>query len=302
MKKISMLPVAFTICVLLLAFCTTVIGAPAMTNPPGEERSLETVAPENVNETKEVTQPKTLEEAMERIAVLENELTILKKENDELKTAYDEAMSKIVSLTVNYEDAEVVKLVQKALNDKGYDCGVPDGIAGTMTIVGITSYQKDNKFELNGKIDLALLKSLDLVEDALKLYEKPEEARNAEDNAKPEETPVSTHEATASETKEDDYKPTMGEQNALRSAKSYLNFMPFSYTGLIRQLEFEDYSHEEAVYAADHCEANWFEQAVKSGRSYLSFMSFSRNGLIEQLEFEDYTHEQAEYAANQLGY
>lgn len=95
---------------------------------------------------------------------------------------------------------------------------------------------------------------------------------------------------------------TMGERNALSKAKDYLEFMEFSYTGLISQLEYEKYSREEAVYAADNCGADWNEQAAKKAKTYLEFMSFSKDGLIEQLEFEGFTHEQAIYGAEQNGY
>lgn len=100
----------------------------------------------------------------------------------------------------------------------------------------------------------------------------------------------------------DESTVTMGMKNALKSAEQYLDVMPFSYTGLIEQLEFSQYTHEEAVYAADHCGADWNEQAVKSAEQYLSLMSFSRKGLIDQLEYSGFTHSQAEYAAKQCGY
>lgn len=96
-------------------------------------------------------------------------------------------------------------------------------------------------------------------------------------------------------------KPTISQKNALKSAKSYLSFSAFSYNGLIKQLEYEEYSHEDAVYAVDNCGADWNEQAVKSAKSYLSFSSFSKNGLIKQLEYEGFTHEQAVYGAEQNG-
>ena len=78
--------------------------------------------------------------------------------------------------------------------------------------------------------------------------------------------------------------------------------MPFSYSGLIKQLEFEGYSTEDATYAADNCDADWNEQAVKKAKQYLETTAFSRDGLIEQLEFEGYTAEQAAYGAEQSGY
>lgn len=95
---------------------------------------------------------------------------------------------------------------------------------------------------------------------------------------------------------------TTGQKNALNSAKSYLNYAAFSYKGLIQQLEFENYSSEEAVYAADNCGADWKEQAVKSAKSYLDYSSFSRDGLIQQLEFEGFTNEEAVYGAEANGY
>lgn len=96
--------------------------------------------------------------------------------------------------------------------------------------------------------------------------------------------------------------PTTGEKNALRSAREYLSFSAFSYTGLINQLEYEGYSTEEATYAADNCNANWNEQAAKSAKEYLDMSSFSRQELINQLIYEGYTQEQAEYGVTQNGY
>lgn len=95
---------------------------------------------------------------------------------------------------------------------------------------------------------------------------------------------------------------TTGEKNALSKAKDYLDFTSFSYSGLIEQLEFEGFTHSEAVYGADNCGADWYEQAALKAADYLDFTSFSRSGLIEQLEFEGFTHEQAVYGAEQNGY
>lgn len=97
-------------------------------------------------------------------------------------------------------------------------------------------------------------------------------------------------------------EPTMGERNALKSAQQYLGFMAFSYDGLVDQLEYEGYSHDEAVYAADNCGADWKEQAAKKAADYLDLMSFSRDGLIEQLEYEGFSEEQAVYGVEQNGY
>ena len=95
---------------------------------------------------------------------------------------------------------------------------------------------------------------------------------------------------------------TIGQQNALESAKLYLEIMPFSYTGLIEQLEYENYSKEDAAYAADNCGADWNEQAAKAAKNYLDIMPFSKEELIKQLEYEGYTHKQAVYGVEQNGY
>ena len=89
--------------------------------------------------------------------------------------------------------------------------------------------------------------------------------------------------------------------NALAKAKLYLETAPFSYRGLIKQLEFDQFPHEDAVYAADHCGADWNEQAAKKAKLYMSTMAFSRGALINQLKFDGFTTAQAKYGANAVG-
>ena len=95
---------------------------------------------------------------------------------------------------------------------------------------------------------------------------------------------------------------TMSQKNALSKAKEYLDFTSFSYAGLIDQLEYEDFSTEDATYGADNCGADWNEQAAKKAQDYLDYSSFSRQGLIDQLLFEGFTAEQAEYGVSAVGY
>ena len=95
---------------------------------------------------------------------------------------------------------------------------------------------------------------------------------------------------------------SLEQKNALRTAKSYLNTMSFSRSGLIEQLEYEQYSSEAAVWAVDHVEADWNEQAAKKAKEYLDMMAFSRRGLIDQLKFEGFTEDEAEYGATSVGY
>ncbi len=95
---------------------------------------------------------------------------------------------------------------------------------------------------------------------------------------------------------------TMGERNAAKQALEYLRFMAFSRDGLIKQLEFEGFTHQEAVYGVDQSGADWNEQAALQAEEYLKYMAFSRDGLIKQLEFEGFTRQQAEYGVQAVGY
>jgi hypothetical protein len=94
---------------------------------------------------------------------------------------------------------------------------------------------------------------------------------------------------------------TRAQENAIGTAKDYLNVSHFSRSGLISQLEFEDYSKADATFAVNSLHVDYNEQAVGTGQDYLDTQHFSRGGLIEQLEFEGYTKAQATYAADQLG-
>ena len=121
------------------------------------------------------------------------------------------------------------------------------------------------------------------------------------DHGTEESTPATDPQPTETIPAETEIQMTTEQKNALRSAKSYLAFSAFSYEGLINQLEFEQYAHEDAVFAADNCGADWNEQALKSAKSYLDYTAFSYKGLIDQLEFEKFTTEQATYAADNCG-
>lgn len=94
----------------------------------------------------------------------------------------------------------------------------------------------------------------------------------------------------------------LGQNEALEQAESYLDHMAFSRQGLIEQLQYEGYTLEEAVYAVDHCGADWNEQAAQKAASYLEHSSFSRQGLIDQLMYEGFTSSEAEYGVQAVGY
>jgi Host cell surface-exposed lipoprotein len=94
---------------------------------------------------------------------------------------------------------------------------------------------------------------------------------------------------------------TVSQSNALRKAKSYLSYSAFSYDGLVAQLEYEKFSHADAVYGADNVGANWNEQAAKKAKAYTDMQGYSRDGLITQLKYEKFTQAQAEFGASAVG-
>lgn len=94
---------------------------------------------------------------------------------------------------------------------------------------------------------------------------------------------------------------TTSQKNAVRKAEQYLRTSAFSRDGLISQLEFEQFSTEDATFAVDHIEVDWNEQAAKKAKQYLDISAFSRDGLINQLEFDKFTTEQATYGVEQNG-
>jgi Host cell surface-exposed lipoprotein. len=100
---------------------------------------------------------------------------------------------------------------------------------------------------------------------------------------------------------------TRVQRNAVRSANSYLSFMPFSRAGLIRQLSSsagDGYSRADAMAAVDSLSVDWNEQAARAAESYLDMMGFSCSGLIEQLSSsagDQYTRSEATYGARRAG-
>ena len=95
---------------------------------------------------------------------------------------------------------------------------------------------------------------------------------------------------------------TIGETNALRSAKQYLEFTHFSAEGLKKQLKYEGYSDSEADFAVANCGANWNEQASESAKQYMELMPMSRDQLYNQLIYEGFTDMQALIGCGAVGY
>ena len=61
-------------------------------------------------------------------------------------------------------DREVIQEVQHALNEAGFDCGTPDGIAGSKTAAAISAFQEQTGIEVTGEISEELLNALNIQE------------------------------------------------------------------------------------------------------------------------------------------
>lgn len=94
---------------------------------------------------------------------------------------------------------------------------------------------------------------------------------------------------------------TVNQNNAIRKAATYLQLMPFSRTGLIKQLEYEGFETADATFGVDNLGANWIIQAEHKADQYLKLMAYSRSGLIQQLEYEGFTSAEAEAGIDNVG-
>ncbi len=94
---------------------------------------------------------------------------------------------------------------------------------------------------------------------------------------------------------------TIAQENAKRSAESYIEMSGFSRSGLIDQLKYEGFSVKDATRAIDSMKVNWNEEADQSAKAYIDMSGFSRSGLIDQLKYEGFTTAQATHGADSVG-
>lgn len=122
-------------------------------------------------------------ELNEQIKKLKEENTKLKNQSEE-KDAQEEteateaAKETTQSELVEYKDAVTIRIVQQALNEAGYNCGNPDGVAGGNTSTAIKKFQTEKGITVNGLVTDELLQTLGVVEKVQDAVEK--EASKAE--------------------------------------------------------------------------------------------------------------------------
>ncbi|WJY73289.1 Ltp family lipoprotein [Corynebacterium auriscanis] len=99
----------------------------------------------------------------------------------------------------------------------------------------------------------------------------------------------------------DDNSSNREHRNALIKAESYLSTMPFSASGLRKQLEYEQFPATAIDYAMANITVDWNQQAVLKARSYDSTgLGLSDDGLVDQLIYEGFTPAQARYGVDNM--
>ncbi|EKD44395.1 MAG: protein of unknown function DUF1535 [uncultured bacterium (gcode 4)] len=179
-------------------------------------------------------------------------------------------------------------------------------IFGSTVDTSNTVKQQNKQPEIQQKQEWSILNT-EQQKDETKPTEEQPKTTNNEKSVKTEIVPTSTATIQAPTPTKTENKPaslsseTVSQKNAVAKAKSYLDYSGFSHDGLIAQLEYEQFSHADAVYGTDNSGANWNEQAAKKAKSYMGYSAFSRGSLIEQLKYEKFTQSQAEYWADAAG-
>ena len=196
------------------------------------------------------------------------------------------------SYVSDYHEGEYNEVSSKGNYDRPYyDGGVQNGwyVYATVTF-DVTMPSETTRFVY--KIEWECFWS----EDSEKYYyvmpESTEISREIIDSTNPD----------VPDTPDEPDLPTLGEANALKSAKQYVALMAFSYSGLIEQLEFDGYSASECRYGADNCGADWNKEAAESAQNYMDLIPMSKSELHDQLEFEGFTQSQIAYGLKAVGY
>ena len=94
---------------------------------------------------------------------------------------------------------------------------------------------------------------------------------------------------------------TENQQKALDKANEYVDTLPLSHDGLIKQLEYDGYTTDVATYAADNCSANWNKEAKEMAEQYMDSTTYTYKDMVQQLETEGFTKDQAKFGAKAVG-
>lgn len=68
----------------------------------------------------------------------------------------------VMGSKIDFSNPDTIKIVQEKLNTAGFDCGTPDGVAGSGTKAAIQSFRETNGLENSEEIDAELFNALTL--------------------------------------------------------------------------------------------------------------------------------------------
>lgn len=114
------------------------------------------------------------QELQEKVKTLESENEVLKTQLESLQSTQAEPETEVSTDVVGtvYTEASIVKAVQQALNAAGFECGTPDGQAGSRTSAAISAYETEKKLNVNGVITDELIASLGIQDEIAEAAEK----------------------------------------------------------------------------------------------------------------------------------
>ena len=136
--------------------------------------------------------------------------------------------------------------------------------------------------------------------------EKESKEKKTTESTTEEETESTTKEIktieTTEEETEEETETTTEEvlnsivQEAMKTAKTYLGYIDYSYSGLVNQLELEGYSNTDAVKAVEMLGIDWNEQALKCANAYIVKSKMTKKEVKKQMKADGFTDSQIEYA------
>lgn len=87
----------------------------------------------------------------------------------------------------------------------------------------------------------------------------------------------------------------------MRSAENYLRSQGISRLGLIDQLQFEQFSEEDARYATEQSGADWNAEAVEAAQDFLSRNPYDAKTLTVLTESMGFTEDEVTHAVDEAG-
>lgn len=177
-------------------------------------------------------------------------------------------------------------------------------------------YSKDEFLNRDKNIEIAKAKELEdkkkqedekkqkeeqqKIEDEKKRQEDEKKQKEEQQKKLDEEREKNRLKAEETKNKEKSKAQSREQENALSSAKDYLEYSGFSKSSLYDQLIYEKYPDDAARFAVENVDTDWKKNALRVAKSYLDYTSFSDAGLRDQLSYEGFSDEEINYALNNI--